>query len=339
MVRKTICFLALLGSLTLWSACSGGKTSSADEKESAASQQILQPAAFDADSAFHYLSRQLEYGPRVSGTEGNLRCREYIVSELQRHGASRVSVQTGEMTAFTGQRLPVGNIMASYNPDNKDRVLLLAHYDTRPWADSDDHEENRLKPVLGANDGASGVAVLLEIARQLNRHPAPVGVDLLFVDAEDYGQSSGFSTNENSWCLGTQYWVENSPYTDDTLPRYAVLLDMVGGLGAQFHREYFSDENASQIVDKVWSMAKNSGYGDRFINQKGGAVVDDHIFVQSLGIPSIDIIESKNSSTGTFAPTWHTVNDNLENIDRSSLKAVGQTVLNLLHNEKAQPAT
>lgn len=325
--------LAVIATLGISVNCIGNRNKVAAE-DTTATGNIIQPSEFDSDSAFAFIRRQVEFGPRVSGTPGNKLCRQYIVSELERHGADTVTVQEAEVTVFTGEKLPIANIMGSYQPDMKDRILLLAHYDTRPWADSDNYEENRHLPVLGANDGASGVAVLLEVARLLNEKHAPVGVDLLFVDAEDYGQISGFSTHDDSWCLGTQYWAEHIPYAPDSLPRYAILLDMVGGLGAQFHREYFSDEEAPGIVDKVWAMARNSGFSDRFINQKGGAVVDDHIFINKAGIPAIDIIESKNASTGTFPPTWHTVNDNLENIDRSSLKAVGQTVINLIHNEK-----
>lgn len=291
------------------------------------------PAIFNRDSAFSYVRRQVSYGPRVSGTKGNERCRAYLVSELERHGAQDVKVQHGEVTAFNGDRLPIGNIMASYNPESKDRIMLLAHYDTRPWSDSDANEENRLKPVLGANDGASGVAVILEIARQLDKVKAPIGVDILLVDAEDYGQASGFSTHDESWCLGTQYWVKNMPYAQDSLPRYAVLFDMVGGLGAKFHREYFSEQKARNIVDKVWSVAARSGYESRFVNKNGGSVIDDHVFLNEAGIPAIDIIESKNDATGSFAPTWHTANDNLNNIDPASLEAAGQTILNLIYNE------
>lgn len=309
-------------------ASKGETTTDTQDKKS-----IKSPAKFNRDSAYSYVRRQVAFGPRVSGTEENRLCREYLVNELKRHGAQNVNVQHGEVTAFNGDRLPIGNIMGSYNPDAKDRILLLAHYDTRPWCDSDHNEENRMKPVLGANDGGSGVAVLLEVARHLNKTEAPVGVDILFVDAEDYGQSSGFSTHDSSWCLGTQYWVDNIPYSVDSLPRYAVLLDMVGGAGAKFHREYFSDKSASKLVDKVWSMAARSGYENRFVNKPGGAVVDDHIFINAAGIPAIDIIESKNDATGTFAPTWHTTDDTLENIDPSSLEAAGQTVLNLIYNE------
>ncbi len=304
-------------------------------KQDKVADTISSAVKFDSDTAYTYIKDQLAFGPRVAGSEGNRLCREYIVNTLTRHGASNVRVLAGDVTVFTGKTLPIANIMGSYNPDAKDRVLLVAHYDTRPWADNDDNEENRLKPIPGANDGASGVAALLEIARQLNTCKPPVGVDMLFVDAEDYGQISGFSTHDNSWCLGTQYWVEHIPYKPDALPRYGILLDMVGGFDAKFHREYFSDQGPSRVIlDKVWSIASRSGYGDRFINKPGGSVVDDHIFLSDAGIPTIDIIESKNERTGTFTPTWHTMDDNIKNIDRSSLKAAGQTVLNVIFSEK-----
>lgn len=316
--------------------CATGCRPTAAQNESAtpAKEQFVKaPVTFNRDSAYSYVRRQVSFGPRVSGSQANRDCRYFLVSELKRHGGEYVNVQHGDVTAFTGETLPIGNIMASFNPDLNDRVLLIAHYDTRPWSDCDHNEENRMKPVVGANDGASGVAVILEIVRNLGLHKAPVGVDVLFVDAEDYGQASGFSTHDSSWCLGTQYWVEHMPYTPDNMPRYGVLFDMVGGVGARFHREYFSDHYARALVDKVWSVAERSGFDSRFINKGGGSVVDDHIFLNEAGIPTVDIIESKNATTGTFPPTWHTTEDTIDNIDPASLEAVGQTVLNLIYSE------
>ena len=214
------------------------------------------------------------------------------------------------MTAYTGDVLPIINIMGCFNPGARKRILLLAHYDTRPWADQDTNRDNHSTPIPGANDGASGVGVLLEIARQLSDNTPPIGVDMLFVDAEDYGQASGFYNHDESWCLGTQYWAAHMPYAQDSLPSYAILLDMVGGIEAR------------------------SGYGHRFPNIDGGAIVDDHIFVNKAGIPAINIVESKNDVTKSFAPTWHTMDDDMNNIDRSTLKAAGQTVLNVIFNEK-----
>lgn len=324
--------LALAITLIASSCGSSRSTGSDDDDNFADSLEAAVP--FNADSAFSYIATQVDFGPRVTGSEAGRQCAQWLQDELIRHGASDVKTQTGTVTAFNGDRLPIINVMGSYNPEAKDRMMLVAHYDSRPWADFDDREENRLNPVPGANDGGSGVGVILEIARHLNKKMPPIGVDILFVDAEDYGQSSGFSNHDESWALGTQYWSVNMPYAQDSLPRYALLLDMVGGMDAKFHREYYSSKSAPDIVDKVWSMAANSGYGDRFVTVNGGAVVDDHIYLNRAGIPAIDIIESKNDQTRSFNPTWHTAQDDMDHIDRQTLKAVGQTVLNVIYTEK-----
>lgn len=315
--------------MTGCSGCSGSNTSDEDNQT-----PIKSAVKFNSDSAYSYVAKQVEFGPRVAGSDANEACSQYIVNELRRHGADSIREQRGTVKAYTGDRLPINNIMAAYNPAAKSRILLLAHYDTRPWADGNPAQADYSVPIPGANDGGSGVGVMLEIARQLSTNTPPVGVDLLFVDAEDYGQLSGFSNHDESWALGTQYWAENMPYAQDSLPRYAILLDMVGGIDAKFHREYFSNNHARDIVDRVWSVAQRSGYGHRFINVDGGAVVDDHVYINKAGIPAINIIESKNEVTKSFPPTWHTLEDNMDNIDRGSLKAAGQTVLNVIFNEK-----
>lgn len=324
-----ICVAGLMLS-TVSCKCSSGAEATGEEP----SVSIKERVAFDADTAYSYIARQVAMGPRVAGSRANEMCSELIISELERHGADTVFTQSGNVRAYTGEILPIKNVMASFNSSAPKRILLVAHYDTRPWADSDPVEENRIHPIPGANDGGSGVGVILEIARQLGKHTPNIGVDMLFVDAEDYGQSGGFSNHDSSWALGTQYWVDHIPYTQESLPSYAILLDMVGGIGAKFHREFFSNRYAPQIVDRVWSIAAASGYGDRFVNLNGGSVIDDHVFVNKAGIPTIDIIESKHDATGTFSPTWHTLDDDMDNIDRSTLKAVGQTVLNVIYNEK-----
>lgn len=309
----------------------GAKDSTADKT---VNETISSPAKFDSDSAYAYVAHQVGLGPRIPGTQANADCARYIRTELLRHGADTVTEQRATVTAYNGDRLPINNILGSFNPQAPSRILLVAHYDTRPWADNDPEQTNHIAPVPGANDGASGVAVILEIARQLSAAPPKIGVDMLLVDAEDYGQSAGFSNHDETWALGTQYWVEHMPYTQENMPRYAILLDMVGGIDAKFHREYFSNNYARHIVDKVWSIAARSGYGDRFVNLDGGSIIDDHVYLNRAGIPAINIIESKNDLTKSFSPTWHTVDDDLDNIDRSSLKAAGQTVLNVIYNEK-----
>lgn len=295
---------------------------------------IVSRVEFNADSAYRNVEVQVDFGPRVPGTEGHAHCAKYLVEELMRFGVDTVIEQKTTVTAYNGDKLPINNIMGQINRDVAKRVLLLAHWDTRPWADQEEDKEDRKKPILGANDGASGVGVLLEIARCLQNKKPLIGIDILFVDAEDYGKMDGWGNNDKTWCLGTQYWIKNMPYSPHQLPIYGILLDMVGGKDAKFHREYSSQKIASKIVDKVWAMAAASGYGDIFVNELGGSVIDDHVFVNQVNIPCIDIIESLNPVTNSFNPTWHTLDDNMSNIGRSSLKAVGQTVLNLIYQEK-----
>lgn len=175
---------------------------------------------------------------------------------------------------------------------------------------------------------------MLELARLLTDNRPQIGVDLLFVDAEDYGDYSGWGNNEETWCLGTQYWAGHNGYTPANKPRYGIVLDMVGGTNARFHREFYSNKAAKNVVDKVWSTAANSGYGNFFPNEVGGALIDDHLFIDRAGIPCIDIVECNNTITRSFPPTWHTLRDNMASIDTAPLKAVGQTVLNVVLSEK-----
>lgn len=291
---------------------------------------------FNADSAYNFIARQVAFGPRVPNTPEHEACAQYLINELKRFGVDTMLVQRGKVTAYNGDNLDITNIIASINHKALRRILLVAHWDTRPWADNDSDPAKREQPILGANDGASGVGVLLEIARNLCQRKPNVGVDILFVDAEDYGSQKGFAGNPDSWCLGTQYFVEqNKPYNKNNLPVYGILLDMVGGKDARFHYEHFSKQNAPTPCLKIWSEAKRLGYDDIFINKLGGAITDDHIYLTDAGIPTCNIIETVNQETGSFPPTWHTHDDNMSNISKSSLKAVGETVLNVVYKEKA----
>lgn len=327
-----------LAALTLAAAlASCGASQAKDQQSNATDETMTQSAAgsFSADSAYSYIERQVAFGPRVPGTKGHAECRDYIVESLNRFDADTVIVQEAEVEAFNGDKLPISNIFASYNSSNAKRILLVAHWDTRPWADMESTVDDRMQPIPGANDGGSGVGVLLEIARNLAMKEPAVGVDLLFVDAEDYGNNDGFGTNPDSWCLGSQYWTQNMvPYTDGNLPVYGILLDMVGGRNARFHNEAFAASEAETPTIKVWSEAERLGYGDRFLHTVGGAVTDDHIFLTQAGIPTTDIIELNNEETSTFPPTWHTMKDDMSGIDRSTLKAVGETVLSVVYKEK-----
>lgn len=326
-----ICLISILA-LIAGISC---KNHSAAEAATGVSDSIL--GSFSGDSAYRYIADQVAFGPRVPGTAAHKACEQYLVDQLHRFGADSVMVQHAEVKAFNGDVLPIANIMGAYNIDAPKRILLLAHWDSRPWADMSSCPEKRKEPVLGANDGGSGVGVLLEIARNLQLKAPEVGVDILFVDAEDYGESGDYLGSPETWCLGSQYWTKNMTlYTPDSLPAYGILLDMVGGRDAHFLYEHFSYTKAPKPTARVWNEAEAIGHGERFVKRTSGAVTDDHIFLIQAGIPTTDIIEANNNTTGSFNPTWHTCDDNLENIDREPLKAVGETVLNVIYKEKIQ---
>jgi len=290
---------------------------------------------FSPDSAYFFTQKQVDFGPRVPNTAAQIACAGYLSSTLKRFGAVVIEQKT-DVQAFDGTTLRSINIIGSYNPKAVSRVLLFSHWDSRPWADNDPNPANRKKPVMGANDGASGVGILLEMARQFQLQQPNIGVDIIFFDTEDYGatESSKIPNSEDSWCLGTQYWAHH-PHVPGYTARFGILLDMVGGKQATFLREQSSDYYASEVVSKVWSQANSLGFSQYFINQPGGAVTDDHIYVNKItGIPSIDIIQyDANSGTG-FAGYWHTVDDTMKNVDKNTLQAVGVTLMHVIYTEK-----
>ncbi len=304
---------------------------SVSQQPTAVQQQSskVEVPSFDADSAYAFIERQLSFGYRIPNTPEHKATAAYLVSELHRFGGD-VMVQEARVTAYDGTILDARNIIASFSPEKKDRILLFAHWDSRPYADNDPDEKNHRKPIMGANDGASGVAVLLEIARQMQILSPRIGVDIILFDAEDYGRPYFAYGPEidDSWALGSQYWARR-PHNPAYRARYGILLDMVGGKNSRFPREGVSMQQAPGVVDKVWKAARELGYGDYFIDERGGYVNDDHVYV-GRRVPSIDIIAYDNES---FVPQWHTLDDTIEHIDRSTLKAVGQTVLYVIYNE------
>ena len=288
---------------------------------------------FSSDSAYQYTQQQVDFGPRIPNTNVQMACAKFLSSKLKRFGAEVIE-QKANLTAFDGTSLRSINIIGSFNPKAEKRVLLFSHWDSRPWADNDPIPSNHNMPVMGANDGASGVGVLLEMARLIGKNLPTIGVDIIFFDAEDYGSSARNGGNtEDSWCLGTQYWAKN-PHIQGYHAEFGILLDMVGGKNATFFREQISEQFASDVVSKVWSQAESLGFGQYFINQKGGAVTDDHVYVnQLIGIPSIDIIQFDPNSGSGFASYWHTIDDTMKNVDKNTLNAVGMTLMHVVYNE------
>ena len=293
---------------------------------------------FNADSALAFCEVQCDFGPRIMNSEAHEKCGKWIVEKFRQFGCE-VETQKADLKGYDGTILKNTNIIAHYNPKATTRILLCAHWDSRPWADNDPDSANWRKPVMAANDGASGVGVMLEIARLLQADKklnAQIGVDFVCFDAEDWGtpQWADVQDQGDSWALGAQYWSENK--SADYQPRYGILLDMVGGQGAQFYREGMSMQYASSIVKKVWRAARQAGYGSFFPNSDGGMITDDHIPVnQKAKIPTIDIIPYyPDCQQSSFGPTWHTVSDDMAHLDKNTLKAVGQTIIQVLYTEE-----
>jgi len=305
----------------MMAACGSTGTSTASEaavKDSVTAEAGRSP--FDSSKAMELTRQQCEFGPRVPGTPAHAKCADWLMSTLQA-SCDTVIMQTGTVQTATEGPLGIKNIIGVINPEASQRLLLLAHWDCRPWADNDPDAANHRKPVMGANDGASGVGVLLQLASQLKADKTTLGIDIVLVDAEDMGVDD----NEESWALGTQYWASH-PHVQGYKPVFGILLDMVGASDATFTREYYSMQYARGFVDLVW----NNAAGSHFINAQGGAVTDDHIFVNRAGIPCVDIIDMRSDSPTGFCPEWHTVHDTMDAIDAATLGEVGQTLLNVI---------
>lgn len=325
----------LLASQIMLSSCTKIVNKNNDTEKKVNEQAKIDIPIFSADSAYNFIQQQVDFGARVPNSEAHKACGIYLENKLTEYGA-KVIIQEADLIAFDGTVLKSKNIIASYQPESKDRIILFAHWDTRPWADHDAEINKRREPVLGANDGASGVGVLLEIARIFNEQLPAIGVDIILFDAEDYGAPEDLSSYEtnDSWCLGSQYWSKNK-HKPGYRARYGILLDMVGGKNAQFYREQISDYFAKSLVDKVWKKASELGFEYYFVNKQGGSITDDHLYVNKIAkIPSIDIIQYDPNSESGFGHFWHTTNDTMENIDKNTLHAVGTTLLHIIFNEK-----
>lgn len=290
------------------------------------------PPAFNADSAHAFVAKQVAFGPRIPNTPAQKKCADWLEAKLRGY-AKEVIVQSAKVNAYTGEELQMYNIIARFKPENTNRILLFAHWDTRPWSDQD---ANNAKGKLdGADDGGSGAGVLLEVARIISQTPPDAGVDIILFDTEDYGAKENYP---NSYCLGSQYWGQNPPIPG-YYAKYGILLDMVGAKGAKFAKEGFSVSKAPSVVEKVWSTAGKLGYGQYFTDEITQGVTDDHVYVYKYtGIPCIDIINHgkhniADEDDSGFGKHWHTQRDNLNNIDKNVLKAVGQTLLDVLYNE------
>lgn len=318
-----VSFLTLVG----FQSCQQNKP--ADTETTVEQVQLTSPE-FNADSAYAYTKAQVDFGPRIPSTPAHAKCAEYLVAKLKSFGG-QVTVQQAPAKTYDGKTHQLKNIIAAFYPEKTQRVLITAHWDARPFSDQDPDEMMKDKSFEAANDGASGVAVILEMARQIKQKQPDVGVDFILWDIEDYGSANDQTPNETTWCIGSQYWAKN-PHVKGYKPLYAINLDMVGGSNAQFTQDELSRKYAPNVVNKVWSIAGEIGYGNYFINVSSGSLVDDHFWINQAGIPAIDVIHY--SDAAGFYSNWHTQLDNLNNIDRNTLKAVGQTMLETIYREK-----
>ena len=308
--------------------CKGGKKESATDDTTAA-QPNEAHNLFNADSAYSYIAQQVAFGTRVPNTPTHRECGEWIASKLTEFGLEAV-LQQANVSTHEGVSLPITNIIGRLNPSAERRILLLAHWDTRPTADNDPNPSRKSEPILGADDAASGVGVLLEVARQLADHNSTLGVDFLFVDAEDMG----ISEQEDSWCLGSTYWSKH-PHVEHYRAEFGILLDMVGAHDAKFRWEYFSKVHAPSIVSSLWDKAASLGYGHYFIQADGAALTDDHKpIIDNLAIPTIDIVNYDPARSNGFGAHWHTHGDNMDVIDKEVLKAVGEPLMAYLEERE-----
>jgi len=302
------------------------------QKIKVASKPKIEVPPFNADSAYYFVEKQVSFGPRFLSSNGWKNCAIWLEKKLKTY-TPNVIVQEAPIITYDGKNHTLKNIIANFSPKKNNRIVLFAHWDSRHIADHD--TKNQEAPILGANDGGSGVGVLLELARQFSNKNPNIGVDIILFDAEDYGQpeNSGFPIMQDSWCLGSQYWSKN-PHKASYFARYGILLDMVGAKNATFRHEQISSYFGSAILQKVWRKASHLGFGNHFVFEDAKQIIDDHYYVNTItGIPTIDIIEYDPATENNFNKHWHTHKDDMDNVDKNTLNAVGQTLLEVIYHE------
>lgn len=308
-------------------------------------QAVATRPPFSSDSAYAYIERQMAFGPRVPNSNAHMQCAVWLIEQLKAFGAE-VELQKGFMPDYKGDNQQIYNIIGHFTPVQRDssshtsaRILLGAHYDTRPWCDEEEDYSERFYNVPGANDGASGVGVLLEVARQLGLKLSvsdsglSTPVDIIFFDCEDMGTPRIYTgaEREDTWCLGSQLWATNYAKNSAAVYAYGIVLDMVGAPDAVFPLEMYSTQYASNYQQQIWRAAEQLGYGAMFSKQQSYPITDDHYYINYIaGIPCVDVIHYDIRNATGFPHWWHTRNDNMDNISKSTLQAVGEVVMSQL---------
>jgi len=331
-------FLLLASCILYLASCTNTETKKEETKQPEAKtvepEHVTAPA-FNQDSAFSFIKVQADMGPREPGSKAHEKAVAYFEKKFKEYGAD-VIVQKATVTTFDQKKWLSKNIIASFNPENTSRVMLCAHWDSRPFCDEDSNKANAKKPCPGVNDGASGAGILIEVARILAQQKPNIGIDIMLWDMEDYGKGRVENANEmeDDWGLGSQYWSKN-PHKDGYTAKFGILLDLVGTKDVVFPKEQGSVFYASNFVNKIWSTANNLGYSNYFIQkQTTYPITDDHVYVNKFaGIPCVDII-GYDVNKSQFFPEHHTLADDIKLIDKTTLKVVGQTVLEVIYNEQ-----
>ena len=333
-MKPKFIFLPVLLLLLLFSCKQEPKTT---VPESRTPETSVTVPAFQVDSAYKYVEKQVSFGPRSPNSEAHERCKQYLSDKLRSFGAD-VILQDFDAQTYQGDAFAGTNIIGQYNPQNPERIILAAHWDSRFIAEEDSDEARRDEPILGADDGASGVGILLEVARLLQGNPVELGVDIIFFDAEDQGIRNGGGNSHVTWCLGSQYWAKN-PHRNAANARFGILLDMVGGKNARFAiesvRNTYEPVHAGKVdalYREVWKLAQLMGKGNYFTKTVTNPTTDDHYFVNTIRkIPMIDIINKPQNSNTGFMPNWHTHADDMDGIDKRTLRSVGQVVTAVIY--------
>ncbi len=323
-------FILLVVGLVSLSSCDNDKTGKKVSKKTSTTTKVKKTRkkipTFNGDSAYAYVEKQVAFGPRVTGSEAHKKAQQWFIEKLKSYGAT-VKSQDFKAAFHFGKTENAKNIIASFNEGKSKRVIIAAHYDSRYEAEKDKDPKKKHLPIDGADDGASGVGVIIELARLISKNPIDISVDFILFDAEDNGNAKG---GDDTWCLGSQYWAKQAVrerYRAD----FGILLDMVGAKDAVFPKEMISTRFAKPLQDAIWNVARDMGYGDLFANIARGQVNDDHLYVnRDARIPMVDIINIPNPNH-KFGEYHHTHMDNMDNIDKNTLRRTGQVVLAVLY--------
>ncbi len=330
-MKRLIYFFAMI---FLLDSCGNYSQSNSINKAGHKEKKRVEVPVFNADSAYKFTAEQVAFGPRVPGSKAHKACALWLTKKLRSY-CDTVYLQNFMARTYDNVARRGQNIIGTFHQAYQNRVLLMAHWDSRPFADHDKNPSKHRTPIDAADDGASGVAVLLEMARQFHLQSPDVGVDIVLFDLEDWGPPVDLHLKgDDYWGLGSQYWSKN-PHVPGYTATFGILLDMVGAKNATFPKEYFSRRYASYYVDMVWNTAYALGFDNYFINSNGYPIEDDHKYVNEIAnIPSLDIIDLDTTSTnGTFYEYWHTTGDTMDKIDKNTLNAVGQVLLTVVYKE------